>query len=174
MRLGAPVLVALVMAVGVLGLVISTGRLAESRAELSSLEESLGRAVHDAQRVIELRQREQRVAENKRPQQDVIARVNDTLAEAGIPQARFAGLRPQSDTALPGTGQRGPLYRRQVVQISVWQLTIGQLGSFLGAWRASQELWTPTRIELTHVRGPASPAHYNLAMLISTTYVADR
>lgn len=168
------IMVALLVAALMVPVVVSARRLANARDELQATQLSAAGAVRDTQRVLTLRQKQQRIADRKRPEQDVIARVNATLTEADIPLSRFAGLRPASDSALRGSAQNGPPYRRQTVQITLRRLTIPELGAFLGAWSSTQDLWTPTQIELSHVRRRSGPVGYNATILISATYLADR
>ena len=82
-------------------------------------------------------------------------------------------LRPESDAALAGTGDSSVAYRRQSVRVSLNDLSIGQLGAFLSQWSATQRLWTPTRIELTHARSRQGSDHYDATILITATYLAD-
>ncbi len=173
MTLRSPILVALVMAVLVLPVVASGRHLAGVREQLRSMQTSLDRTVTDVNRVVALRGREQRIAQQKRPDQDVIARVNAALAGAEIPTSRFSGLRPHSDSPLPGA-ERGLAYRRQTVNVRLRQLTIPELGAFLETWTETQDIWTATTIELSHVRNTADPARFDISILLSATYVADR
>ena len=173
MKLRPPILLAVLAVVLMLCLAASGRRLTAAQAQLEGGFASLQTASDEGRRVLELRAKQQRVAERKRPEQDVIARVNAVLAEAGIPASRFAGLRPDSDAALPGAEVGGAEYRRQTVQIMLRQLTVPELGEFLRAWSVSQDLWTPARIELTHSRNRASPGSYDVTMAISAVYVSD-
>jgi hypothetical protein len=159
----------------ILPLTISARRLGHARAQVQAGLALLVHTTDTARRVLDLRERQQRVAERKRPQQDVIARVNSTLAAAELPPDRFGGLRPESDSALPGSAANGsPVYRRQTVRISLNGLSIRHLGGFLREWSDTQWLWTPTRIELTHVRDKGKPDLYDAEILITATYVADQ
>ncbi len=173
MNLRPPILLAVLAVVLMLCLAASARRLTAAQADLEAGYASLQSVADEGRRVLELRARQQRVAERKRPEQDVIARVNAVLAEAGIPANRFAGLRPDSDAALPGAGEGGPQYRRQTVQVMLRQLTVPELGAFLGGWSVSQDLWTPARIELTHTRDRTNPRSYDVTMAISAIYVSD-
>ena len=173
MTLRSPILVALVTVVLVLPLVAGARHLTGAREQLRSVQTSLSRTVADVNRVLALRGREQRVAEQKRPDQDVIARVNAALAGAEIPTSRFSGLRPHSDSPLPGA-DRDLAYRRQTVNVRLRQLTIAELGAFLETWTDTQDLWTATTLELSHVRNTADPARFDISILLSATYVADR
>ncbi len=149
-------------------IVVSTSRLNDAQRQLNAALTAQQRLIDEAQQIIRLRSKQQRIAEHKRPEQDVIARVNTTLAGAGIPPERFGGLRPESDAALPNTA-----YRRQSVRITLDELSIIELGAFLSQWSATQRLWTPTRIELTHARSRQGADRYDAAILITATYLAD-
>lgn len=173
------VVAALLAAVG-LPLAASGRRLSWARTELAAARVSMERIGSESQRIVDLRAKQQRIADRKRPEQDVIARVNAVLTEAGIPLDRFGGLRPESDAALvvgsrasPGIGQGAVAYRRQSVRITLHRLTIPELGAFVSEWAASRQPWTPTQIELSHVRGTANPGRYNASLVISATYVAE-
>ncbi len=148
--------------------VISAGRLGDARMRHDAALTAQQRIINEAQQIIRLRSKQQRIAEHKRPEQDVIARVNATLAEAGIPPERFGGLRPESDAALSDSA-----YRRQSVRISLDELSIVQLGTFLGQWSRIQQLWTPTRLELSHARSKIDDDRYNVVILITATYLAN-
>ena len=149
-------------------IIISANRVSDANARYIAALTAQQRILHEAQKIIELRSKRQRIAEHKRPEHDVIARVNATLAEAGLPPDRFGDLRPESDAALPGS-----LYRRQSVGINLIELSIAELGAFLSHWSGSQQLWTPTRIELTHARSRQGSDRYDATILITATYLAD-
>ena len=171
-RLRAAILGVWVVALG-LPLAISANRLGTAHSELAVGRSSLVRIADSAQRIVDLRGAKQRIAEHKRPEQDVIARVSAALAEAGIAAKHFGGLRPESDAALAGSGHTPIAYRRQSVRVSLNDLSIAQLGAFLFEWSATQRLWTPTRIELTHARSRQGSDRYDATILITATYLAD-
>src|SRR5687767_11141166 len=100
-----PTVLMLVLA-AVLGIGVSASakRLADARSRLNGLEGNVAQTRSDINRILELRARRQTIAEQKRPDQDVIARVGAVLAEVGISSDRFGGLRPESDSALPKFG----------------------------------------------------------------------
>ncbi len=171
-RLRAAILGVWVVALG-LPLAISANRLGTAHSELAVGRSSLVRIADSAQRIVDLRGAKQRIAEHKRPEQDVIARVSAALAEAGIAAKHFGGLRPESDAALAGSGHTPVAYRRQSVRVSLNDLSITQLGAFLSQWSATQQLWTPTRIDLTHARSRQGSDRYDATILITATYLAD-
>ncbi len=167
-RLGTMLLGAVVL-VAAGTVLLSAGRLARARAHFRAAESLLEVVARDAGRVLDLRESRQTVAEQKRPEQDVIARVNAVLAEAGLEERHFGGLRPESDSSLPGN-----TCRRQTIRITLRQLGLSELGAFLERWAASQELWTPVRIELSHVRTEAREDRYEVVLLVAATYLAEQ
>lgn len=154
-------------------LTLSARRLTSERSTLRSAQRQLNTTAATAQRVIDLRGKRQQIADRKRPEQDVIARVTNSMARAGIPSDRFAGLRPESDSQLRVESEQGT-YRRQTVRFSLSKLTVEELGTFLGDWCTSHPLWTPTQIELLHVRDKAHADRYNVNILLATTYLAEK
>ena len=168
----AAVLALWVVALG-LPLVISANRLGKARSQFVAARSSLVRIADSAQHIVDLRGAQPRIAEHKRPEQDVIARISAALAQASIAAEHVGGLRPESDAALAGTDHTGIAYRRQSVRVSLNDLSIAQLGAFLSQWSATQRLWTPTRIELAHVRSRQGSDRYDATILITATYLAD-
>lgn len=148
--------------------VVSGKRLANASYQQISAQTTLVKLTKDAQSIIDLRSKQQVVAERKRPEQDVIAKVNAALADVGIPYKHFDSLRPESDGALPDSK-----YRRQSIRINLNELTVAELGAFLKQWNQAQKLWTPTRIELLHSRNKANTDRYNITILITATYLAN-
>ena len=146
----------------------SGNRLANARDQQISAQITLANHIKDAKSIIDLRSKQQVVSERKRPEQDVIAKVNATLADVGIPNNHFDSLRPESDGTLPDSK-----YRRQSVRIKLNEITVAELGSFLNQWSLTQKLWTPTRIELLHARNKSNADRYNITILITATYLAN-
>lgn len=131
MKNGRGLFLALALPAPALALALPARRAAEAMARRDRAADSLERVRAQAHRVLELRAARQRVAEQKRPEQDLIARVNATLAAAGLDPGRFGGVRPRSDAALAGLAT-GPLeYRRQTVQLSLGRLRMEDLGVVL-------------------------------------------
>ena len=148
-------------------------RYGSALASASGAETRLATAVNKAREVLELRAKEQRVAADERPPQDVIAQINRTLAEVGIRSDRLTGLQPVTDTDLKG-GAAG--YRRQSVSATIDRLQPAEIGRFLAQWRRSQPMWIPTRLELYHVRQRLHPADANLYSMrveLTAIYVSD-
>ena len=166
--------ISLSLIIAAVPIMLSAARLANAQSQLDGAHARLRQTITVAQRIVELRSAQQTVGEQKRPDQDVIARVNAVLAEAGIPSNQFGGLRPESDAALPNANAGGVAYKRQSVRITLNDLSVIQIGAFLSKWTESQPLWIPTRVELTHVRSGNDQTSnlYTLNLLLSAIYVA--
>lgn len=147
---------------------VSGNRLANARDQQISAQITLANLTSNAQSIIDLRSKQQIISISKRPDQDVIAKVNATLSDVGIPSSHFDSLRPESDGALPDSK-----YRRQSVRINLNELTVAELGAFLNLWSLTQKLWTPTRIELLHCRNKSNANRYNITILVTATYLAN-
>ena len=148
--------------------------LVAANAAADAREAVLALATQDLAHLVELRARRDVVAAARRPPQDVIALVNATLREAGVPADRFKNLEPENDVPT-GTG-----LRRQTLRLQLEQVTVPQLGQFLAAWRSGQSLWTPTSLELTHRPAgpeaggdPAAADRFDARMVVAATYVDD-
>jgi hypothetical protein len=174
MKMRPSVILLLVGAAALLVIMLGVRRMHAAGQHLTAAQAMLNQTARDVQRVADLRGKHERIAERKRPEQDVIARVNTVLAEVGIPSNRFGGLRPASDTTLGSPSAANAVqYRQQSVQVTLTELSVGQLGDFLQKWTATQPLWVPTRIELTHARqSDGSDKAYAAQIQLSATYVS--
>lgn len=168
----------LMTVVAVMSIAIFMSRLASADRARDAAMAQLLEVRRDAQEVIDLRAASQRVNARERPAQDVIAMVNAAMAEAGIPNAQFKGLSPEADVALaprngPNVTPAG--YRRQSLRLSLAGLSVADLGRFLAAWRQSQQIWTVTRLELTHQRSPEPVGGdaYDVTIILAATYIAE-
>ncbi len=176
-RISTPILLAIIVAALSLPIAISAQRMADAEGQLTIAHASLKTADMQRRQIIDLRDRTQVVAERKRPEHDVIARVNAALAEVGIPSRHFGAVTSEGDSPITrGAGAGGANaggLRRQSLRIALRDLPVPQLGAFLAEWNRTQPLWTPTRIELTHVRASAAnTARYDAVLIITATYVA--
>ncbi len=133
--------------------------------------------------IVRLRGQEAQVAEQKRPEQDLVARIISAMAEAGVPSNRHLGqVQPMADRAPPGSSGGARAYMEQSVQVTLDELAPAQVGAFLSRWSASEPLWTPTRIELSHHRGADRRGRgaggdldrYDMTVLMTATYVAPK
>jgi hypothetical protein len=117
----------------------------------------------------------------------VIAQVNAVLAEVGIPSRSLRSLSPESNTQIAsptgggawgggggGSGTERVKLKRQSLRMVLENLSVQEIGAFLIKWRSAQQVWTTTRIELTHAGGrDANDDRYDATLLISALYVED-
>jgi hypothetical protein len=166
---------AALLAGGLLALAWSWGgmRVGAAQQRASAAQQRLEDVTSKAERILALRALEQRVATSERPQQDVISRINGTLAEVGIATSKLTRLEMESDLALPThDAASAGTYRQQALRFGIERVTVEQAGAFLAAWRQEQRLWLPTRIELSHVRGAVPPDLYDVGVQVTATYLA--
>jgi hypothetical protein len=156
-------------------------RLAVARAGAKGAQTLLLSTSRDAQELVDLRARRERVALGERPKQDVLAMLTGVLNDAGIPSARLKDLSQESDAAIATVGtaaaaNNGPIYRRQTLAITLEPLGVAELGRALAALRAKQRVWTPVRIELSRSLGNGikdTDGLYSIRMALAATYVAE-
>ncbi len=120
-----------------------------------------------------MRTREERIALQERPREDVIALVNAALAEAGLPARHFSDLRNESDSALPQTGNDANFaYRTQSLSLTLREMRPADLGGFLAAWEQTQSAWIVTRITLTHpTRSRRDDDRFDITLIVTALYV---
>ncbi len=174
-----------VMVLCVTVVAVTASRVATTRSQAASTQLALDQVVRDAQEVIDLRGKQQRVELRERPPQDVIAQVNAVLAEVGIPSKAMRSLTPESDSAMVSGNTPGDAkLKRQSVRLVLENLSIQEIGAFLLKWRSTQSIWTTTRIELAHVQGDghrsmsesdsgksSGGGGYDATLIISALYV---
>ena len=162
-----------VFALALLIVMISVQRMTYAARQAGAAEATRTSMRQDAASVLELRQRQQRIAERKRPDSDVNAQVLVVMNATGLPVARLKSLRADADVALP-TREGAVRYRRQSVAVELQTITLPELGDFLLRWRQEQPLWTPSRLTLTRAAGRArTNDRYNAALTLNALYVDD-
>jgi len=163
-------------AVAALPIIVCANRQVQAQSRLEAARISHAQALLDVQEINDLRSRHQVVNAAQRPPQDVIAQVNTVLAEVGIPANRLKSLTPESDSAVnPSSASSTPggvQYKRQLLRLTLENLSVQEIGAFLAQWKISQQVWTPIRIELTHVR-KQNDNRYDATILLSAIYVAS-
>lgn len=154
--------------------VIQLQALSRATARYERAESMLRRTASELGEILALRSRTEHAADGRQPEQDVIARVNDTLRRAGINPGAFRGQTPEADSPLPEMTTGMTVYRRQAVRLSFSELTPSQIGAFLSTWGQEQPMWIPSRIDLVHRRGAdrgaSTSARYDATVILSTLY----
>ncbi len=146
---------------------------------LNAATSSLAETRRLAADIVRLRGQEEQVAERKRPEQDLVSRITRAMQDAGVSTNRhFGQIQPMADRALPGSSGAAITYMEQSVQVTLNEMAPAQIGAFLSRWSATEPLWTPTRIELSHHRGNRRGAadldRYDITVLMTATYVATK
>ena len=167
--------VALTAALSMIVLVLSVHRHQNSKRALQDAMQGLATTSKDVQSVLDLRATQQVIGIQQRPTQDVIAQVNATMAECGLPSNRLKSLTAESDALMSQIGDVSTLpLRRQSLRLALENMSMKEMGDFLGQWRDSQQIWAVARIELTHVRDQDQMnARFDINVLISAIYLAD-
>jgi len=173
---GRSAVLVVLIASAVAALIVSAGgaRVHRSRARASAAVARFHTVKHDAERVLALRRRSQRVSWGEQPQQDTFRRVNETLGAAGLRDVRVQSVSPAGDHSLEGSVRAGPSPRVQTVRIVLEPVGLEQLGSFLEGWRRDQVLWTITGIDLTRVGTRGAPGSYRATLAASAVYLPHR
>lgn len=159
---------ALALASALIALGVGMHRLRAAAASADAEHRALLLAAADARQVLQLRASTARIGDAQRPSQDVISRVNQALAVAGIPARTLTDLREEGDVAIDAGP---PELRRQTVAATLEPITLDQLGRFLEEWRLSQPLWTVTRIDIGH-KGKDDEPTLTCRLVFGATYLA--
>jgi hypothetical protein len=138
-----------------------------AKEQLATLQTQLATMERDVREIVQLRGREQRIAERKPPERDLIARLSDALSRAGLSANALDSIAPESDVELPGTTG----FRRQSVRVALRAIELNHFGAFLNVWNESQLVWTVTRIELKHSRQRNCETCYDATLVLSAIYV---
>ncbi|MEO1006933.1 MAG: hypothetical protein AAFX79_00015 [Planctomycetota bacterium] len=147
-------------------------RWSRAAAAVETVELRLVRAQQDAQRLEDLRGRAERISLGQRPPQDVIARLREAMADAGVPPQKLTGVRADATTTSRiGRGDDADRYRTQSVRATLRGITPGEVGRVLVAWRSAQRLWTTTDVSLTHDGGHEN--RYTAELTLSAVYLED-
>lgn len=157
-----PVLVALIAA---LLLSLQGRRWRTANESLNGAKATLQSLGDDARAVLQLRGTAATTNDSERPTADVIAIVNRVLTGAGVPTTRFAGCKSEGDAPVPGSND----LRRQSVRLNLQAMTAADIGSFLGAWRSEETVWTPTSIEMNHA-GDDQSQTFDVQVVLSAVY----
>ena len=156
-------------------LFLQSSRLARAETTATTARSQLEWVRGRAREVLALRRARETVAEGERAEQDVLFEAHTVMAEAGIPRARLASLESSPDEPVGAPGGVGRLQHvRQSFQLLLTEVSLRDVGSFLGHWRTRDPLWTPTRIELTRTsRGTGAVDHCQVRIIITAIHLAD-
>jgi hypothetical protein len=151
------------------GTVASAWRLLQARARSQQRIHTMQLVATDARQVVSLRGHREHSSLAPRPTSDVLARVNQTLSDCGLPASTLRDLVQEGDTVID---QGAPVMRRQVVVATLEPVELDQLGRFLHLWTDNQPLWTPFRLDMTHVGSDDAPT-YGCRVSLAATYFEE-
>jgi len=146
-------------------------RVGSAQSQADAAREQAQTIARDVQRVQTLRQQAQVVAGSRRPDADLVTRVQRALSQAGLPVTACSGVQPRNDQAAPGGG-----IRIQSVQLSLRALQPSDLGAWLSAWTMAEPAWTVSELQLAHQPTTAlglDSNRFDVSVVLSAPYVED-
>jgi hypothetical protein len=90
-----------------------------------------------------------------RPPTGLTPRISAALASCGQPASSVASVSPESESSMGETDLHA---RRTRAVVTLSGVTLPQLGSFLGAWRAREPAWTIASVDLAPQTGSGGAA----------------
>ncbi len=151
--LGATLVLAVTMVVGLVRARGAAGDAASARASLDGL-------IAESNEILALRANAPRVSFAEHDPAAVLSRVNELLIDAGVSSQCFEKLAPDSTTRATS----GAL-RRQSMRLSLRSIALPELGQFFALWRDREPQWTPSRLEVTRRR---EDDRLDVAIVLST------
>jgi hypothetical protein len=155
-------------------------RLGAGAGDLQRAEREAEAARREVARVLALRHQVRGLAAARRPDGDLIARVQRALVAAALPAGALSGVQPRADRQSQGSG-----LRVQSVQVTLRALSPAELGSWLAAWRQGEQPWRLDEVQLAHAQ-PAGGAtgvpgavasgddnRYDVTLALAAPYVED-
>lgn len=163
-------------------------RLGESASEVQRADREAAAVHRDVDRVVTLRQQVRGLAAGRRPDGDLIARVQRSLVAAALPASALSGVQPRADRQSQGSG-----LRVQTVQVTLRSLSPAELGAWLAAWRQGEQPWRLDEVQFARVQpgviGPGTPGipgtaavsaiapgsdnRYDITLALAAPYVED-
>jgi hypothetical protein len=156
----------------------------DARADRDAARSAQARAMQEVAELAAAAAGPELVATRQRPDQDLVAALQDALKAQGLPLTAFAGVKPRGDSRLGGDASHGDsrsAVRVQQVQVSLTGLAPLELGAFLGGLASAGSPWRLAELQLVHARlasGPASEPtaevdrnRYDATLLLAAPYL---
>jgi hypothetical protein len=162
------------LAVAAAALLIGAVRLAGARVAEARATAAGEGTVADLARLREARARWRGVVSMHRPSGDLIGRVQQALAAAGLPIGACASVQPRGEEA-----SQGGRARTQSVVVTLIGLTPGETGAFLAAFRANAAAWRVGDLQLAHQNSAPGDAaaldsnRFTVTVVLQATYVEE-
>ena len=162
----------------ILGVVAWSGmRLGTAQAQIATANASRSAIEREVTQVQRLRAEVRGVSLGRRPDGDLITRIQRALSDAGIPVAACTGVQPRADQVRAGGG-----IRVQTVLMTLRGLTPAEFGAWLAAWRAGDQTWRLDDVQFTRAAASvvAAPAiavgdsnRYDIAIVLAAPFVEE-
>lgn len=108
-----------------------------------------------------------------KPQQDIESRITSTIRSARISPIPRYSVSVQGDRVVSDSRSGSSLnLREQEISIRIPGLSVVQIGAFLLDWRANQQIWIPTSIEMIHDQR-ATDDRYTLQLNCTAIYHSE-
>jgi hypothetical protein len=150
-------------------------RLGAAHAQVAAADAARTATERDLVRVQQLRAEVRGVSVGRRPDGDLISRVQRALGDAGLPMSSCSGVQPRADQSRPGAG-----IRVQTVVTTLRGLLPAEFGAWLAAWCAGDQVWRLDDVQFTRVvTAPAATVarsdgnRYDVTLVLAAPYVED-
>lgn len=172
MRIRLPIVIVLALAVLALLCVVATNRLRGASERAAAAEHELQRVADDARDILRLRNANETASLGAPPQDDLIARLNTALSEAGLPGSALRDIERVADRALGDGATAKSGFKRRDVRVVIDPVDPPGLGRLLDRWQRTEPLWTVTGIDLSARRGRIQPGapRYTVRLQLSAAY----
>jgi hypothetical protein len=160
-----------------IGVVLWSGvRLGTAHTRVASADTARLTVERDLAKVQQLRAQVRGVSVGRRPDGDLIARVQRALSDAGLPVTACSGIQPRADQSRPGAG-----VRVQTVVTTLRGLLPAEFGAWLAAWRAGDQTWRLDDLQFTRAGGTARSTpvaegegnRYDVTLVLAAPYVEE-
>jgi hypothetical protein len=115
--------------------------------------------------------------ERRRPTSGLAANLGQTLSACGIAPGALVNVSPQPESPVESAANANADLRRQRAALTLYPVTLPQLGAFLESWRAREPYWTVTTIDLSPDAAAKLPGGGDIplraVMNMEAVYLAD-
>lgn len=160
------ILLAMALMIGGVILLFTHGRFADAKSQYDRRMAAYNATRTDAMKYLRQQSKQETVATDERPQQDLTARVTRTLREANLNSGSLTDLRSRGGGRVAGTD-----YTRQRYGATIEGVSMAEASRFLQLWSRDQQLWTPAQFRMTPDRRDRSK--FRLELTLDSLYLAE-
>jgi len=145
-------------------------RLDQAGARVQAAQQQFTSVNQELQRLLDLRARIQAPVRGRRPQDDLVSRVQQALTAAGLPVTACSGVQPRADQSANGM-------RIQTVQLRLQGLRPAEFGAWLAAWKAADQPWRLSEMQMVHSTAagaagtPLDNNRFDLTLVLTVPYL---